>query len=156
MAGITAGKGYVDMSTVDKGEEIDFLSHMSSFVCTAIATSTKIGAAIVAKGGRFCEAPVSGSKVPAEKGVLLILAAGDQKLAEEAQPAFDQMGKKTWFLGELGQGARMKLVSFVNLDRVSSTFENLHFNTGHQHHNGDHVAHHVRGFGGGYCSRARW
>jgi 3-hydroxyisobutyrate dehydrogenase-like beta-hydroxyacid dehydrogenase len=92
LAGITAGKGYVDMSTVDGG------------------TAKKIGEAITAKGGRYVEAPVSGSKGPAEQGTLIILAAGDQKLAEESQAAFDQMGKKTFFLGEVGQGARMKLV----------------------------------------------
>jgi 3-hydroxyisobutyrate dehydrogenase-like beta-hydroxyacid dehydrogenase len=92
LSGITAGKGYVDMSTVDG------------------ATAKKIEKAVTEKGGRYCEAPVSGSKGPAEQGTLIILAAGDQKLAEESQPAFDQMGKKTFFLGEVGQGARMKLV----------------------------------------------
>ena len=34
--------------------------------------------AIVEKGGRFLEAPVSGSKKPAEDGTLIILAAGDE------------------------------------------------------------------------------
>jgi 3-hydroxyisobutyrate dehydrogenase-like beta-hydroxyacid dehydrogenase len=36
--------------------------------------------AIVEKGGRFLEAPVSGSKKPAEDGTLIILAAGDEVL----------------------------------------------------------------------------
>ena len=44
---LTPGKGYVDMSTVDAD------------------TSRRIAAAVQAKGGRFLEAPVSGSKQPA-------------------------------------------------------------------------------------------
>merc|ERR1719215_1732650 len=39
-----------------------------------------------------------------------VLAAGDEALQKEAQPCFDVMGKKTFFLGEVGCGARMKLV----------------------------------------------
>ncbi len=92
LEGMGSGTGYVDMSTVDA------------------ATSRKIGAAIAAKGGRFLEAPVSGSKKPAEDGTLLILAAGDAGLFEEARPALEKMGKQSFYLGELGNGARMKLV----------------------------------------------
>ena len=38
------------------------------------------------RGGRFLEAPVSGTKKPAEDGTLIILAAGDRSLYEEAAP----------------------------------------------------------------------
>jgi 3-hydroxyisobutyrate dehydrogenase-like beta-hydroxyacid dehydrogenase len=92
LAGIGEGKGYVDMSTVDA------------------ATSRRIAAAIGTKGGRYLEAPVSGSRKPAEEGNLIILAAGDMSLFDDAMPAFDTMGKKTLFLGEVGNGANMKLV----------------------------------------------
>jgi len=92
LAGITKGKRYIDMSTVD--EE-----------CVK-----EIALAITAKGGRFLEAPVSGSKGPALQGQLVILSAGEEALQKEAQPCFDVMGKRTFFLGEVGNGARMKLV----------------------------------------------
>ena len=59
---------------------------------------------------RLAQAPVSGSKKPAIDGVLIILAAGDEALFSECQVAFDIMGKKSLFLGPVGQGARMKLV----------------------------------------------
>ncbi|KAL0370919.1 UNVERIFIED_CONTAM: Glyoxylate/succinic semialdehyde reductase 1 [Sesamum angustifolium] len=59
---ICSGKGYIDMSTVDA------------------ETSSKISEAITAKGGHFLEAPVSGSKKPAEDGQLVILAAGDKEI----------------------------------------------------------------------------
>jgi 3-hydroxyisobutyrate dehydrogenase-like beta-hydroxyacid dehydrogenase len=56
-AGIS-GKGYVDMSTLSVEAAIE-------------------NAALVAKaGGTFVEAPVSGSKAPAEQGQLIFLAAG--------------------------------------------------------------------------------
>lgn len=93
--GLGVGKGYVDMSTVDA------------------ATSARIAAVVVARGARFLEAPVSGSRQPAEQGTLIILAAGDETLYHDAAPAFDLMGKKRFHLGEVGRGAQMKLV--VNL-----------------------------------------
>ena len=43
--------------------------------------------------------------------------AGDEKLYEECKPALEAMGKKNMFLGDTGQGARMKLV--VNMVRRS-------------------------------------
>ncbi|CAN0927276.1 Glyoxylate/succinic semialdehyde reductase 1 [Linum grandiflorum] len=76
------GKGYVDMSTVDP------------------ETSTKISEAITSKGGFFVEAPVSGSKQPAEAAQLVILAAGDK----------------------VGNGARMKLVVNMIMGSMMNAF----------------------------------
>ena len=58
----------------------------------------------------FVDAPVSGSKGPAETGQLLILAAGPPVAAAIAAPAFAAIGRKTVWLGAAGQGSRMKLV----------------------------------------------
>ena len=93
IAGLKPGKGYVDMSTVD--------------------AETSIQSARLAhdKGALFLEAPVAGSKKPAEDGTLTIMAAGDQALYETALPALEKMGKKIMFLGETGNGARMKLAN---------------------------------------------
>uniref|UniRef100_A0A0D6QZE7 6-phosphogluconate dehydrogenase NADP-binding domain-containing protein n=1 Tax=Araucaria cunninghamii TaxID=56994 RepID=A0A0D6QZE7_ARACU len=99
-----SGKGYIDMSTVDA------------------ATSTKISKGILGKGGRFLEAPVSGSKKPAEDGQLIILAAGDKSLHDEITPAFDVMGKQTFFLGEVGNGAKMKLVVNMIMGSMANAF----------------------------------
>jgi 3-hydroxyisobutyrate dehydrogenase-like beta-hydroxyacid dehydrogenase len=104
LGGITAGKGYVDMSTVDAG------------------TSRKIGAAVTARGGRFLEAPVSGSKKPAEEGTLVILTAGDRSLYDEAMPGLEKMGKKILFLGETGNGATMKLVVNMVMGGMMAAF----------------------------------
>jgi 3-hydroxyisobutyrate dehydrogenase len=58
----------------------------------------------------FVDAPVSGSKGPAEAGQLLILASGPAAAQEAVRPAFSVIGRKTVWLGEAGQGSRMKLV----------------------------------------------
>jgi 3-hydroxyisobutyrate dehydrogenase len=61
-------------------------------------------------GVMFVDAPVSGSKGPAEAGQLLILASGPREAEAIAAPAFSAIGRKTVWLGEAGQGSRMKLV----------------------------------------------
>lgn len=101
---IGEGKGYVDMSTVDA------------------ATSCKISEAVKQKGGAFVEAPVSGSKKPAEDGQLVILAAGDKALYDDMVPAFDILGKKSFFLGEMGNGAKMKLVVNMIMGSMMNAF----------------------------------
>jgi 3-hydroxyisobutyrate dehydrogenase len=58
----------------------------------------------------FVDAPVSGSKGPAEAGQLLILASGPVEAKPILHPAFSAIGRKTVWLGEAGQGSRMKLV----------------------------------------------
>jgi 3-hydroxyisobutyrate dehydrogenase len=58
----------------------------------------------------FVDAPVSGSKGPAEKGELMILASGPPGLEAELQPVFDVVGQRTIWLGEAGRGTRLKLV----------------------------------------------
>jgi 3-hydroxyisobutyrate dehydrogenase len=57
----------------------------------------------------FVDAPVSGSKGPAETGQLLILASGPPAAAAAVRPVFSAIGRRTVWLGEAGQGSRMKL-----------------------------------------------
>jgi 3-hydroxyisobutyrate dehydrogenase len=64
----------------------------------------------VRPGALFVDAPVSGSKGPAETGQLLILASGPAAARAAVGPAFTAIGRKTVWLGEAGQGSRMKLV----------------------------------------------
>jgi 3-hydroxyisobutyrate dehydrogenase len=58
----------------------------------------------------FVDAPVSGSRGPAESGQLLILASGPETAAATLQPVFAQLGRATLWLGPAGAGSRMKLV----------------------------------------------
>lgn len=101
---IGANKGYIDVSTVDPG------------------LPARIGKAISERGGRFLEAPVSGSKKPAEDGNLVFLCGGDKSLFDESQTALDIMGKKAFFFGSAGQGARMKLVINMIMGTMMAAF----------------------------------
>ncbi|MGA2838146.1 MAG: NAD(P)-dependent oxidoreductase [Acidimicrobiales bacterium] len=69
----------------------------------------------IAEGRRpdvlFLDAPVSGSKVPAEQGNLVIFASGSEQARPMADPIFDAIGKRTVWLGPVGMGSRMKLVN---------------------------------------------
>jgi 3-hydroxyisobutyrate dehydrogenase len=59
----------------------------------------------------FLDAPVSGSKVPAEQGRLTIFASGPEQARGKVQPVFDAIGERTVWLGPVGTGSRIKLVN---------------------------------------------
>ncbi|KAL3639769.1 Glyoxylate/succinic semialdehyde reductase 2, chloroplastic [Castilleja foliolosa] len=103
-SGMSPGKGYVDVSTVDG------------------ATSKLIGSHIKSTGALFLEAPVSGSKKPAEDGQLIFLTAGDKSLYETAAPFLDMMGKSRFYLGDVGNGAAMKLVVNMIMGSMMASF----------------------------------
>jgi len=58
----------------------------------------------------FVDAPVSGSKTPAEQGKLLILASGPAATLDALAPVFSALGQKTMRWERAGSGSRMKLV----------------------------------------------
>jgi len=78
-------------------------------------------------GVMFVDAPVSGSKGPAQQGHLLILASGPAGAAEVVRPVFDVLGRKTVWLGEAGKGSQMKLVvnayMSILIEGVAETME---------------------------------
>jgi 3-hydroxyisobutyrate dehydrogenase len=58
----------------------------------------------------FVDAPVLGTKQPAEDGKLVVLASGPEELADRLRPIFDAVGQKTIWVGEAGAGTRLKIV----------------------------------------------
>ncbi len=58
----------------------------------------------------FVDAPVSGSRTPAEEGRLLILASGPAAALDALAPVFSALGQKTMRWESAGSGSRMKLV----------------------------------------------
>ncbi len=59
---------------------------------------------------QFVDAPVSGTRGPAEAGQLLILASGPQSARQPLEPVFRAIGSRTMWLGDAGAGSRLKLV----------------------------------------------
>ncbi|WP_431999371.1 NAD(P)-dependent oxidoreductase [Streptomyces sioyaensis] len=80
-------------------------------------------------GLRFVDAPVLGTKEPAEKGELGILAAGPQDVRERAERIFGVVGSRTQWVGEdAADGAASRLKLVVNtwvLTVISGTGETL-------------------------------
>jgi 3-hydroxyisobutyrate dehydrogenase-like beta-hydroxyacid dehydrogenase len=62
------------------------------------------------KGGLFLDAPVAGSKAPAENGSLVFLCSGEKKVYDQVQTELKAMGKADFFFGEAGQGTKIKLL----------------------------------------------
>ncbi len=63
-------------------------------------------------GVAMLDAPVLGTKEPAEKGALTVLVGGDEALRERVGPVLEAIGAGTvWVGSELGDGHRLKLVA---------------------------------------------
>jgi 3-hydroxyisobutyrate dehydrogenase len=59
----------------------------------------------------YVDAPVLGTKGPAEAGQLTVLASGPDAIREIVAPVLDAIGAKTLWLGAAGKGSRLKLVA---------------------------------------------
>ena len=57
------------------------------------------------------DAPVSGSREPAERGQLTIFASGPGEARPRAAPLFGALGQRTIWVGDTGTGTRLKLVN---------------------------------------------
>lgn len=91
--GVSRGKAIIDCSTLQ------------------IEDMIRTNKAVEDKGGVFLEAPVSGSLGPAKMGKLIFLCAGNKKVFdnEDTQKAFDLMGSRSFYLGNVGNGTKMKV-----------------------------------------------
>lgn len=69
--------------------------------------------ALAAKhGARYLDAPVLGTRQPAEEGTLTVLAAAPQALREPIAPVFGAIaGRIVWVTERPGDGTRLKLVA---------------------------------------------
>jgi 3-hydroxyisobutyrate dehydrogenase len=60
----------------------------------------------------FLDAPVLGTRQPAEQGTLTVLVGGPEALRDKVAPVFDAIGSRTIWVGERpGDGQRLKLVA---------------------------------------------
>jgi 3-hydroxyisobutyrate dehydrogenase len=83
------------------------LAQMSTI---GLAATDRLAERAQAAGVAFVDAPVSGTRQPAEEGKLVVLASGPEDVRERVDPVFDAVGAKTVWLGEAGAAQRLKLV----------------------------------------------
>jgi 3-hydroxyisobutyrate dehydrogenase-like beta-hydroxyacid dehydrogenase len=62
------------------------------------------------KGIRFMDAPVGGTRMPAEKGELVFFVGGNKKDLDEAKQLFEVMGKAINHMGKVGMGTSTKMI----------------------------------------------
>jgi 3-hydroxyisobutyrate dehydrogenase-like beta-hydroxyacid dehydrogenase len=74
------------------------------------AASKRLGAACAERGIRFVEAPVTGSKIGARDGTLLVMAGGAKDDYDAALPFIQVFATRSIYVGPLGSAAVMKLI----------------------------------------------
>jgi 3-hydroxyisobutyrate dehydrogenase len=62
-------------------------------------------------GVTLVDAPVLGTRKPAEDGALVVLASGPDSARAAVDPVFDAIGSRTMWVGEAGAGSRLKLAA---------------------------------------------
>ena len=95
LAALPAGAIWAQMSTI------------------GVAGTDRVAATAVARRPdvTLLDAPVSGSKDPAERGELTIFASGPGEARPRVTPLFGALGQRTIWVGEAGAGTRLKLVA---------------------------------------------
>jgi 3-hydroxyisobutyrate dehydrogenase-like beta-hydroxyacid dehydrogenase len=84
---------------------------------TAIPSSTmRVAEAVAKAGGRFLDAPMTGTPKDAAAGTLNLLVGGDPELFEEYQPLLAGYARRIVYAGPLGAGHQLKLLhNFVSM-----------------------------------------
>lgn len=90
--------------------------------------STSLSIRLEKAGAAFVDAPVSGTRVPAEEGALLIMASGPEEAVEKLSPLFNAVGNKVVKCGAVPKAGLMKLaVNIVLSASISGLVEGAHF-----------------------------
>jgi 3-hydroxyisobutyrate dehydrogenase len=91
-----------------------------------VAATERLAEQAGERGITFVDAPVLGTKKPAEDGQLFVLASGPEDARARCEPVFDAISKGHVWLGEAGLGTRLKLVAnnwiLCTIENLSETF----------------------------------
>ena len=97
------GKTIIDLSTNHFNDVIEF------------------HALVQAKGGQYLESPVLGSVVPASKGELTIVCAGEETLFLTCKPLLEKLATTLFNLKTPGMSSKMKLINNLCLGSFMAT-----------------------------------
>ncbi|MFF4437323.1 NAD(P)-dependent oxidoreductase [Streptomyces sp. NPDC001621] len=90
--------------------------------------SRALEADVRAVGGRYVEAPVSGSRVPAEQGQLVAMLAGEEDAVDAVRPLLAPLCRETFVCGPAPGALLMKLsVNLFLITLVTGLTEAFHF-----------------------------
>ena len=77
---------------------------------------------VKARGVKYVDAPMTGSKIAAEAGSLIFMVGGDDAVVARLQPLFQAMGKQVFHMGETGKGQTTKLVMNLQIALIFEGF----------------------------------
>jgi 3-hydroxyisobutyrate dehydrogenase-like beta-hydroxyacid dehydrogenase len=97
IAGLSAGKIYVEMSTVSP------------------AAIRELARQVEAKGAEMLDAPVSGSSITLDEGKLSFMVGGKREVFDRALPYLQAIGPKATYVGGHGLAASMKIATNLSL-----------------------------------------
>ena len=97
LAGLSAGKFYIDMSTVSP------------------EASRALAARVREKGADMIDSPVSGSVVTLQEGRLSVMVGGRRETFERAKPVLQDVGPKVTYVGDNGQALVLKIATNLSL-----------------------------------------
>ena len=80
---------------------------------TAVTKTRGFAAQVVAAGGAYVDAPVSGGTLGAQGGSLTIMAGGEEEALERARPVLDVLGARLTHVGPVGTGQVAKAANQV-------------------------------------------
>jgi len=101
------------------------LVHMGT---TSAEYSADLAQAVRAAGGRYVEAPVSGSRVPAEEGELVGMLAGERDVVQAVRPLLAPLCRETFDCGPVPGALLMKFsVNLFLITLVTGLTEAFHF-----------------------------
>ncbi|HEX7736321.1 MAG TPA: NAD(P)-dependent oxidoreductase [Ktedonobacteraceae bacterium] len=108
LAGLSAGKVYVDMSTISP------------------TASRQLAERVAERGASMLDSPVSGSVITLEQGNLSLMVGGDRAVYEQIKPILLAIGPKITYMGDNGQAVLMKVAINLNLQvQIMGFYEGL-------------------------------
>ncbi|HTU00212.1 MAG TPA: NAD(P)-dependent oxidoreductase [Candidatus Sulfotelmatobacter sp.] len=116
------GRGTPGFARIVAGRTIVNTSSTSPGYSRGLAADVKVA------GGQYVEAPVSGSRVPAENGQLVVMLAGEQSVIEKVRPLLRPLCRETVVCGPVGNALLMKLsVNLFLIVLLTGLSEAVHF-----------------------------
>jgi 3-hydroxyisobutyrate dehydrogenase/2-hydroxy-3-oxopropionate reductase len=88
----------------------------------APSATRKFAERVGARGVRYVDAPMTGSKVAAEGGTLIFMVGGEEAVIESLKPLFAAMGKVFFRMGETGKGQAAKLAMNLQIALIYEGF----------------------------------
>ena len=94
--------------------------------------SVRLSRDVARAGGRYAEAPVSGSRPVAEAAQLVVMLAGDEAVRAAVSPVVQPLGRAVVETGGVGSALRTKLaVNLFLITQVTGLVEAFHFAAEH-------------------------